>query len=224
MQADEIYADTRRRIVSLARGLDDERAQVAVAACPGWSVRDVVAHLAGVAADVASGRLDGAGTPQWTARQVGERTGRTTADLVAEWDQHSPAVEAFVAERTGIVPFVVDVVTHEQDIRGALGEPAAVDSVGFDSVLQRFVMALDKRLRQEGLPALHLRAGDEEWTVGDGGPAATVTTTPVEVFRVLAGRRSADQVRRYRWDGDPEPYLEALSVFGPLPPDDVIER
>lgn len=223
MQPSEVYADTRQRVVALVRDLDDERAARPTPACPGWTVRDVVAHVAGVAADVAADRLDGAPGPEWTARHVTERAGRSTAELLVEWEEHGPAVEAFVAAKTGIVPFVMDVVTHEQDIRAALGEPAALGSVGFDYGLQGFVLALDYRLKKQGLPALCLRAGDEEWTVGEGDPGATVTTTPLELFRALSGRRSAAQVRAYQWDGDPEPYLPVLSPFGPLPTADVRE-
>lgn len=223
MQPDEIYADTRRRVVALAVGLDDDRTGLPVPACPGWTVRDVVAHLAGVAADVAADRLDGAPRAEWTARQVDERAGRSIAELVAEWDTHAPAIEAVVAEHTGMVPLVVDIATHEQDIRGALGEPPVLDSVGFDYGLQGYVLGLDHRLKKKGLPALGLVAGDEEWTVGEGEPAATVATTPLDLFRALSGRRSAEQIRAYRWDGDPEPFIPAFAAFGSLPTAAVIE-
>ena len=40
---------------------------------------------------------------------------------------------------------------------------------------------------------------------------------------MVAGRRSKAQVRGYDWTGDPEPYLDGICVFGPLPDDDVME-
>jgi hypothetical protein len=52
-----IYHDTKERITLLVSGLDDAALNTAVAACPGWSVRDVVAHLAATADDVGSGRI-----------------------------------------------------------------------------------------------------------------------------------------------------------------------
>ena len=50
-----IYQETRERISALVTGLDDAALSTAVAACPGWSVRDVVAHVAAVADDWADG-------------------------------------------------------------------------------------------------------------------------------------------------------------------------
>lgn len=52
-----IYQDTRERITSLLSDLDDAALNTAITACPGWSVRDVVAHLAAVADDFGHGRL-----------------------------------------------------------------------------------------------------------------------------------------------------------------------
>jgi hypothetical protein len=38
------YQDTKERIIALTTGLDNAAWSTAVAACPGWSVRDVVAQ------------------------------------------------------------------------------------------------------------------------------------------------------------------------------------
>src|SRR3981189_3020127 len=54
-----LYQETRERIVAWGVGLDDAALSTAVGACPGWSVRDVVAHVAAVAEDWVSGRLAG---------------------------------------------------------------------------------------------------------------------------------------------------------------------
>jgi uncharacterized damage-inducible protein DinB len=64
------YQETRERIIALVTGLDDPAWSTAVAACTGWSVRDVVAHLAAVAEDWASGRLAGPPTDEETAAQI----------------------------------------------------------------------------------------------------------------------------------------------------------
>ena len=46
-----LYQETRERISKLVTGTDDAALSTAVAACPGWSGRDVVAHVAAVADD-----------------------------------------------------------------------------------------------------------------------------------------------------------------------------
>ena len=65
-----VYQDSRERLSELVAGLDAEAVSTAVAACPGWSVRDVVAHLAAVAEDWGRGRLAGPPTHEQTAAQI----------------------------------------------------------------------------------------------------------------------------------------------------------
>jgi hypothetical protein len=81
--------------------------------------------------------------------------------------------------------------------------------------LESAIYWLDMRLQAKSLPALRLRTGDDEWVIGDGIPAATVTAPKFELFRALSGRRSLEQIREFSWDGDPGPYLEVFSPFDP---------
>src|SRR5271167_2944595 len=62
----------------------DAEAWSASTRCEGWSVADVAAHVIGSMADVVSGRLEGLGSPEVTAREVAERKGRSPAELAAE--------------------------------------------------------------------------------------------------------------------------------------------
>jgi hypothetical protein len=75
---------------------------------------------------------------------------------------------------------------------------------------------LDQRLRQAGLAGLVLTDGDREWPVGEGPPDGSVTADTYELFRMVSGRRTADQIRAYGWTTDPSPYLEIVSPY-PLP-------
>jgi hypothetical protein len=75
-------------------------------------------------------------------------------------------------------------------------------------------------LAEAGLAPLRLRAGVDEWVVGDGTPETTVIAEPYELARLICGRRTAEQIRAYLWDGDPEPYVPLLAATGlaePLP-------
>jgi uncharacterized protein (TIGR03083 family) len=221
-----IYKDGRRRICELVVTLDDE-GRAPVAACPGWSVHDVVAHLAGVCADIVSGNLTGVATEPWTAAQVEARRETSVADLVGEWSRTGPQVEAMTARFAGRAGehLVADVVIHEHDVRGAVERAGARDSDGVHVVLDSLLTSgLASSLAVRGRAALRVRTDGREWTVGPGAPAASVEAPPFELFRAASGRRSPAQVRAYAWSGDPEPYIAALQ-FGPFTPSavDIVE-
>ena len=132
MQIGAVYEEGRQRIVEVVSGLDQDRARAPVPTCPDWTVADVLAHLTGVCADVLAGRLDGVATDPWTEAQVSARRGRPVDELVAEWDDVAPQVEAIAEqfpERTG-EQWVTDLTTHEHDIRTAVGTPGARDAAG----------------------------------------------------------------------------------------------
>jgi len=217
MDAARRYEETQGRVRALVGGLADGAGRTPVAACPGWSVHDVVSHLAGVAADMTSGRLEGAGGPAWTAAQVEERRDRTLAEVVEEWDAGTAALLALMVDgppaRSAVL--VADAVTHEHDLRAALGAPGERDSAAVDVARQVGIEGLDRRLRAAELAALRVVAGDTEWLLGVGEPAATLRSDPFSLFRVLFGRRSRAQMAALDWGGDPGPYLEHLSLFPP---------
>jgi Mycothiol maleylpyruvate isomerase N-terminal domain len=50
-----IYHDTKDRVTSLVTSLDEAALRTAVPACPSWSIRDVVAHLAATSDDIGRG-------------------------------------------------------------------------------------------------------------------------------------------------------------------------
>ncbi|HYP24613.1 MAG TPA: maleylpyruvate isomerase family mycothiol-dependent enzyme, partial [Actinomycetota bacterium] len=115
----EAYSATRRSVIELVSGLSDEDAGERVPACPDWSVRDLVAHLTGIAVDATKGELEGVGSPEWTQRQVDERKSMPLDDLLAQWEeagsQIDGALEYFPKAAASL--FVGDTVTHEHDIR-----------------------------------------------------------------------------------------------------------
>lgn len=197
MQPDRIYAESKARIVELVRDAD---LSLPVPACPGWTVHGVVAHLASVATAV----VEGAPPAEGTEDAVAARAGRSLDELLAEWDAQAPAVEKAVLEMRVPRP-VVDIQTHEHDIRDAIGAPPA----DFDFSLQLYVLGLDLRLRKGDLPALRIVAEDDTWEVGEGEPTTTVTSTRYGIFRALAGRPGPE----LQWDGDSAPFLPVLNTF-----------
>lgn len=222
----EQYADVRTRITALVRDLDDERLATTVPGCPAWTVKELVGHCSAVVTDAVRGNLEGAGSDEWTARQVAERAGWSLDRIVEEWEASSAIVEGQLNDypkglsRT----LIIDLVTHEHDLRGAIGAPGGRDSEAYEVGRKGFHVALAKQIEERGLPGLRLTA-DDGWSF-DAGPDPQVTVNApdsFELFRALSGRRSRAQVLAYDWSGDPEPYLPILSRFGPLPETDVAE-
>jgi uncharacterized protein (TIGR03083 family) len=216
------YRGARGRMTELLGHLSSEDADRPVPGTPLWTVHDLCAHLVGVTADAVSGNTAGMGTSPWTARQVEERGDLTIDVLLNEWDEQAPAVERMLEAS---VPWVaIDALTHEHDLRGALGRAGTDDLAAIQAAIAQLVeRALGKGVDQAGLPGVRLVGGASSWVAGTSDVGATVDATSMEFFRSLTGRRSGNQVSGYQWDGDPEPYLALWNVFGPLPQPDVKE-
>jgi uncharacterized protein (TIGR03083 family) len=211
------YAEGRHRLTELVQDLDDATATT-VPCCPAWSIHDVVAHLTGVCADVLAGRIDGIGTDPWTDAQVAARRDLPLKDVLTEWNEVAPAVEA-MAGAFGKAGFqwVGDQAIHEHDVRGALDRPGARGSETVHVGLRFMVPGFLEAVAALGLPALEVQVGDRTWCSGEGEPAARLPLEPFDALRSVCGRRSLDQLRALPWSGDPEPYLEAFT-WGPFTP------
>ena len=211
-----IYAEARQRLSELVLAADPERLAVAVPASPAWSSRDVVAHVTGIVADIQAGNLTGVGTEPWTQAQVDARRGRSLAEVVEEWSTTAPVLEGLM----GTLPprvgegLIGDLACHEADVRGALGEAPLRDAPSTEVALAVYLARLGKRISGAGLPSLRVCAGDTETIAGSGEPGTSVRADPFELFRAVTGRRSAEQIRAFAWDGDPEPYIPVFSTYG----------
>ncbi len=212
----DAYRGSRERITELALSVRPQELTTEVPACPAWNVRDLVAHLAGVAADATAGNLAEAGQEQWTEVQVTTRKGRDLGSLLDEWGaaaaQLEPALDVVPPAMAGLI--VADLVTHEHDARGALGRPGSRDSDAVEIGLDTYLRWLGRRLKERELPPLRVEVGYQSRTVGDGEPGATVEGEPFEVFRALSGRRTKEQIAALGWSGDAGLYLEVFSGYG----------
>jgi len=217
-----LYQQTRTRFSDFVLGLPPASWASAVPATPGWSVRDVVAHVTGVAQDMALRKVPAAGpTPEWTAGHVERGRDSSVPELLVTWANASPGVEALLDARP-IWPTVLDAGAHELDVRGAVGDTGARDSetvlVGSKVLLRGLSVDRPLLVRTEHSQA---RVGPP---TQDGEPdqPVTLTTTAFEVVRWRLGRRSRRQLAAMDWSADPEPFLDHLCVFGPAA-DDVLE-
>lgn len=221
------YRAAHQRIAGLTRTLDPPGLATPVPATPGWSVQDVVAHLAAVATDALGGRLTGMPTDEFTAAQVADRRGRSLGEVLAEWDG---TVESMAeAARAGLAPpqLAVDALTHEQDVRGALRLAPEITADELRFCTSVYLTGLSHVLRGAGVAPLRVSATDTDLEVVAGDrdqePVASLAATEFELFRAVSGRRSRSQVAGYDWTGDPGPFLDRLNVFGAPPSTDVTD-
>jgi uncharacterized protein (TIGR03083 family) len=218
-----LYRTTRGRLLDLGSGLSASQRSTPVPALPGWSVRDTYAHLAGVCADALDGNLDGVATPPWTAAQLAARADRSFDELTAEWGERGPAFDVALQSVTGprSIMAAVDVWSHEQDIRGAIGQRGERDDERVRFLVAQSVVAFDGRFAEADV-ALAVVVDGQPSTFGRGTPAATWTTTGYELLRTITGRRSLAQIHAADWEGDPSPYVDHLHLFD-LPSGDLAD-
>jgi uncharacterized protein (TIGR03083 family) len=208
-----LYQETRERIVELVSGLDVAACSTPVAACPGWSVRDVVAHLVAVADDWVGGRLAGPPTDEESAAQIARFSGFDVAEILTAWTDAAARLD-HMADTAGIAPPLGDVTCHEHDVRAALDRPGARDSaaVWYSS---------DKLLATLRTPVpLRVTVEDAQYRSGpDDGAEILLRTTRFEALRWRTGRRSRAQLAAMEWSGDPTPVIDQLYMFGPAEAD-----
>lgn len=190
-----LYRANVDAVTALAEGLTPEQLESRVPATPEWTVREVLAHLAGSPSDALSGRMDGAPGPDWTARHVAERSERSAEDLVSEI--------------RGVVDDVV--ATLEGNDRPALVWNVAVHHADLHEALSL------------GIPPEHMwRPVVDAVRPSLGENAGSFAEVPdYELFRAFFSRRSRAQTAAWGTGLDQDT-LDAISIFGPRDDDQPI--
>ena len=184
-----------------------------VPACPAWAVRDVVGHVVGVAEDLFAG-LNGPFNDKQTAQQVDRHRDDDFAQLLDHWAETARPWEQGLSATPG--PPLLDLVTHEHDIRGALGQPGARDDEAVRIISERL-------LHFEPPVPLTIEVEDAVVRLGPSGDDPIVLrTTRWELIRWRMGRRSRKQLAGMDWSADTGPLLDHLVFLGPAQ-EDVIE-
>lgn len=211
----EAYANGLTRVKELVGSLDEGSLNKIVPACPEWTVKELVAHLTGVAADSLNANVAEMGKPDWTQSQVEARSDKPVEDILAEWDgiaaQITPALDDLHPTLSSAL--IGDLVTHEHDLRGALGNGDARDTDGVVISAAFYARYFGKRLKDAGLPTITVEAGENQWTAGLEEPIGSVRAPLFEMLRGLTGRRTADEVKGFDWSIDAAPYLDVFSMY-----------
>jgi uncharacterized protein (TIGR03083 family) len=169
--------------------------------CEGWSVADVAAHVIGQLTDVVAFRLEGLGTPEVTARQVAERSGRRPGELADELLDGTNTASALVVTFDdaawdapvagsptrslgfGLESLWFDTFVHADDIRDALGEPAQLGD-GLVASMSHIAQELSDR----GWPAATLAFEQMPGFAVSGGDGRRISGDPMTFVLVATGR------------------------------------
>ena len=211
------YRGCRERVVEVVTGLGDDELKQQVPSCPDWSVRDLTAHIVGVAADFSVGNLEQVGSSDWTSAQITARAGRSVSELIDEWTKLAEQVEptADLIPPGAAQMLVGDAVTHEHDMRGAVARVGARDSDAVGIGLDRYIRLFGKRVKDAELPSVVIRAGGREWQAGVKDPEAELSGDAFELLRALTGRRTIDEIAALEWSGDASLYTPLFSTYPP---------
>jgi hypothetical protein len=136
--------------------------------------------------DILAGRMEGVTTDAWTQAQV-ERFGHLTLSELADlFEASTPQIDAILHNipQPIISQFVMDAVTHEQDMRSALGVPGGRDSIAVEVGVGFFLNLIE--VSDPPLFAVLTNASASSW----------------DILRSLTGRRTVEQMNALGLDGE----------------------
>jgi uncharacterized protein (TIGR03083 family) len=186
-----------------------QAAGLPVPGCPGWSVRTAVAHLLGVCHRVAG------------IEEPAPAADTDLTELLGAWAESGAHLETLLESgargANGVV--VMDLFTHELDIRQALTVPPPAEHPGYPTAFHVVTSGFSASVRGHGLPPLSIETPGARWTTeaGPGPPAAAFGGPRYALLRSLTGRRSRRQIAGLTWSQDPSPWLPAFR-WGPFAP------
>ncbi|MBK6015108.1 maleylpyruvate isomerase family mycothiol-dependent enzyme [Streptomyces sp. MBT53] len=186
-----LLAGERDVLIPLLRSRAEEDFALATAACPGWTVRDVLAHCSSALMRVVERRFEeGVFSPEANDRDIAERADWSNARVLDELERGMTEAGAVIARAGGALDAVaLGEWVHAGDVRDTLGEPGAYGGERLVSALTLLGLVT----RQKKHQPLHadlddlddpLRLGDVS---GERTPARYIGDAPTLV-RLYSGR------------------------------------
>ncbi|MFI2760204.1 maleylpyruvate isomerase family mycothiol-dependent enzyme [Streptomyces echinatus] len=186
-----LLAVERDALVPLLRSRPDADFALPAAACPGWTVRDVLAHCSAALMRVVEGRLDReAFSPESNDRDIAERAGWANARVVDELERGMTEAGPVIARGDGRLDVIaLGEWVHAGDVRDAWKEPGAYAGAGLPDALT----LLARITREKGHLPLHADLDDVDEPVRLGaaaadGPPARYIGGAATLLRLYAGR------------------------------------
>ncbi len=186
-----LLAAERDALVPLLRRRADADFALPVAACPGWTVRDVLAHCSAALSRVVESRFEkGVFSPGSNERDIAERAEWTNARVVDELERGMTEAGPLIAKAGGPLDVLaLGEWVHAGDVRVALGEPDAYAGAGLPYALELLAQVTCLK----GHLPLHADLDDADeplrlgGTSGERPPARYIGDGPTLV-RLYAGR------------------------------------
>ncbi len=155
--------------------------------CPGWSVRDVLAHCTAALTRVIEDQLH-AFTPELNEADVADRRGWPLSRLLDELDGSYAGAAAVITEAGGRLDGIaLGEWVHGGDVREALGLPLAFAGEGFHDAC----VLLAERTRRRAAPLVLATLPDVCLSLGvpgPGRPPAELRADRGSLVRLYAGR------------------------------------
>ena len=169
----------RSRTIELLRSLDQAQLDQTVPTCPAWTVAELACHMYGLGDDIVNGRLEDVGSDAWTEAQVARNASMPIDELCDAWQDSAATFDevllAIPAPTNAQI--VMDLATHEHDIRLAIGQPGGQDP---ETLRIAAGFLLNGVTRQDPDVAAEIEG---------------LNLSEFELLRSLTGRRSVAQLR-----------------------------
>ena len=221
LQLLDAYRDVRTRCMDIGRSLTPEQAAVVSPCCPDGTVKDLFAHMVGVAVDMIEGNLEGVATEPWADAQVARRANDDLPTILDEWDGTVEQIDAFLTKLADRIPppFFIDAWTHEWDVRQALGL-AAVPDLALPRYVRDAILQRNQELAQQhGMAPTRLVVEDGSHSTDvvlcTGEPEDVIAMSLFELMRLSMGRRSPAQISALAPGANPD----VLVIWSPADTD-----
>jgi uncharacterized protein (TIGR03083 family) len=212
----QAYCGVRERVSELCAGLSQQEWERVTPHCPDWTVRQTLAHLAGVVDDGINGNLGGVATDPWTAAQVAKRADKSGQEILEEWNTWAPFVEDRATNiGLGFAQMVFDAATHEHDLRFALGKPGARDSEALRIGLTFFQRRLPASAENAGILCPQIIVDGIPLFADPAPRSLTLNASMFDVVRAIGSRRTLDEIASLDWSADPRAVMSVLLPFAP---------
>ncbi len=216
----ESYRAVRNELINALASVDDRTATMIVPACPQWTVKDVVAHVCGLNAELLADVPGPLGSDEATTRQVRDRASADLKQVIDEWQSMANAIDARLsADDAKARAFLADLVVHVYDLAEVLDQPTLEAANATPAAAHRYVPLLQQQVADQLGVALTVELADgTTWAPAElGHPKVTLRTSPHAFLRGVTGRLRREEVEAFDWSADPAELLDrAWNQYGPF--------
>ncbi|MCS0600432.1 maleylpyruvate isomerase family mycothiol-dependent enzyme [Streptomyces sp. LP11] len=161
----------RKALIPLLRSRPDADFARPAAACPGWTVRDVLAHCSAALLRVVESRYEpGVFSPESNERDIAERAEWTNARVVDELERGMTEAGPVIAAWDGRLDMIaLGEWVHAGDVRDVFGEPGAYGGAGLPDALALLAWVT----REQAHLSLHADLDDVDEPLRLGAPTAS---------------------------------------------------